>query len=41
MSKFDATYVQRGVVEKRGNYLNDAVELAEKLVIMHELVKKM
>jgi hypothetical protein len=40
MSRFDATYVQRGVVERRGNRLDDAVGLAEKLVIMYELVKK-
>jgi hypothetical protein len=41
MSRFDATYVRRGVVEGRGNRLGDAVGLAEKLVIMRELVKKM
>jgi len=41
ISRFDATYVRREVVEGRGNRLDDAVGLAEKLVIMHELVKKM
>ena len=41
MSRFDVMYVQRGVVEGRGNRLDDAVGLVEKLVIMHKLVKKM
>ena len=41
MSMFDVTYVQQGVVEGRGNRLDDAVGLAGKLVIMRELVKKM
>ena len=41
MSRFDVTYMQQGVVEGRGNRLDDAIGLAEKLVIMHELVKKM
>jgi hypothetical protein len=40
ISRFDAPYVRRGVVEGRGNRLDDAVGLAEKLVIMHELVEK-
>jgi hypothetical protein len=40
MSKFDATNVRRGVVERRGNRLDGAVEPAEKLVIIRELVKK-
>ena len=41
MSRFNATCMWRGVVEGRGNRLDDTVGLAEKLVIMHELVKKM
>ena len=41
MSRFNATYVQRGLIEGRGNRLDDAIGLAEKLVIIHELVKKM
>ena len=40
ISRFNATYVRRGVIEGRGNCLDDAIGLAEKLVIMHELVKK-
>jgi hypothetical protein len=39
-SRYDATYVRRGVIEGRGNRLNDATGLAEKLVITRELVKK-
>jgi hypothetical protein len=34
------TYIRRGVVEGRGNYLGGAIRLAEKLVIIRELVKK-
>ncbi len=41
MSRYDAMYVQWGVVEGRGNHLGGAVEPAEKLVTMHELVKKL
>jgi hypothetical protein len=40
MSRCDATYVRRGVVEGRGNCLGGAVGPAKKLVIMRELVKK-
>jgi hypothetical protein len=40
MSKYDATCVKRGVIEGRGNRLGDAVGLAVKLAIIHELVKK-
>ncbi len=40
MSRFDATYVQKGVLRRRGNRLGGAVEPAEKLVIIRELVKK-
>jgi hypothetical protein len=41
MSRCDATYVRRGVIERRGNRLGGAVGLVGKLVIMRELVKKM
>ena len=41
MSRYDATYVRRGVFERRGNRLGSIIELAEKLVIMRELVKKL
>ena len=39
MSRCDATYVQKGVVGTRGNRLDGAVALAERLAIMRELVK--
>jgi hypothetical protein len=41
MSKYDATYVRREVVGRRGNRLDDAVEFAKNLVITCELVKKL
>jgi hypothetical protein len=41
MSSYDATYVRRGVIGRRGNYLDGVIALAEKLVIIHELVKKL
>ena len=41
MSRYDATCVQRGVFGRRGNRLGGTIGLVEKLVIMHELVKKM
>jgi hypothetical protein len=40
-SSYDATYLQRGVTGRRSNYLDRVVALAEKLVIMRELVKKL
>jgi hypothetical protein len=40
MSRCDAIYVRQGVVEGRGNRLGGVVGLAEKLVIIRELVKK-
>jgi hypothetical protein len=40
MSRYDATYVQREVIGRRGNRLRDAIGLAEKLVIIYELVEK-
>ena len=39
MSRCDTTYVQKGVVRTRGNCLDGAVALAERLAIMRELVK--
>ena len=39
MSKYDATYMYRGVVGRRGNCLDGIVVLVVKLVIMHGLVK--
>ena len=41
MSRCNAMYTRRGLVVGRGNRLGDGVGLAEKLVIMRELVKKM
>jgi hypothetical protein len=41
MSRCDAMYVRRGVVVRRGSRLGDTVESVEKLVITHELVKKL
>ena len=41
MSRCDATCVRRGVVGRRGNHLDGAVALVEKLAIMRELVKKL
>jgi hypothetical protein len=41
MSKYDATYVKRGVIERRGNRLDGTVELVEKLVTTRELVMKL
>jgi hypothetical protein len=40
MSRYDATYVQREVIERRDNRLRDAIGLTEKLVITYELVEK-
>jgi hypothetical protein len=39
MSRFDATYVQRGAIRSRDNRLDGAVALAERLAITRELVK--
>jgi hypothetical protein len=39
ISRYNATYVRRGVVEGRGNRLGGVIGLAEKLVIIRELVK--
>jgi hypothetical protein len=39
MSRFDATYVQRGVIRLRDNCLDGAMALAERLAITRELVK--
>jgi hypothetical protein len=41
MSKYDATYVRRGVVVRKGNHLDSTVGSVEKLAIMRELVKKL
>ena len=41
MSRYDATYVRRGVVVRRGNRLGGTIGSVEKLVIMRELVKKL
>ena len=42
MSRCDATCVQRGgSLKEGGNRLDGGVALAEKLVIMHELVRKL
>jgi hypothetical protein len=38
-SRLDATSALRGVIRRRGNRLRGIVVLAEKQVIMHELVK--
>ena len=40
MSRFDAISALERVVKMRGNRLRDAVVLAERLVIMRELVRK-
>jgi len=40
MSRFNAIYMRQGVVEVRGNRLDNVVGLVEKLVIMRALVKK-
>jgi hypothetical protein len=41
MSRYDAIYVRRGVVIRRGNRLSDIVGSVEKLAIMREHVKKL
>jgi len=41
MSRFDATSALEGLIEARGIQLHDAVVLAERLVIMRELVKRL
>ena len=40
MSRFNMTYMWKGVLRRRGNCLGGTVGLVEKLVIMHKLVKK-
>jgi hypothetical protein len=40
-NRLDATSVLRGEGKMRGNPLGDGVALAERLVIMHELVKRL
>ena len=40
MSRFDATSALEGFVRMRGNRARDAVAIAERLVIMRGLVKK-
>ena len=41
MSRYDVTYVWQGVVRRRGNPLGGTVGSVGKLVIMHELVKRL
>ena len=41
MSRCDATYVRRGIVERRGSCLGGIVGSVEKLVRIRELVKKL
>ena len=41
MSRYDATCVRRGVFGRRGHRLGGAIELAEKLIIIRELIKKL
>jgi hypothetical protein len=41
MSRFDAISALEGLIEARGIRLRDVVVLVERLVIMHELVKKL
>ena len=41
MSRYDATYVRRGVVVRRGNRLGGTIGFIEKLVTIRELVKKL
>lgn len=39
MSRYNTTYVRRGVIVRRGNCLGGAVESVESSVTTHELVK--
>jgi hypothetical protein len=40
ISRCNVIYVQQGVVEGKNNRLGGIIGFAEKLVIIHELVKK-
>lgn len=41
MSKYDSTYIRRGIFGKKVTYLFDDVRPSERLAITHELIKRL